>query len=133
MKYKRRIVASILWIIIGAVLFTLEVLGIGDPFWSGMGTALLVVGILQIIKYIRYFNNAEYREKVDISQNDERNKFISAQAHAWAAYVYVIASATATIGFKIAGYDELSLFASISLCFMIIAYAVAYIVLSKKY
>ncbi len=133
MKYKRRIFVSIFWILLGAGLLGCALFGVIDDFWSGMGGGLLAVGVLQLVKYIRYFKDTKYREEVDTAANDERNKFISGQAHAWAAYIYVIAAAIATVGFKMAGYDEISLFASVSLCFVVVVYAVAYFILSKKY
>ncbi len=133
MKYKRRIIVSVVWLVLGAALFFCSFFNVVDDFWSGMGAGLFAVGAVQLVKQIKYRTNEEYREKVDITEKDERIKFISGQAHAWAAYVYVIAAAVATIGFKLAGYDDLSLFASVSLCFMVLTYAVAFLILSKKY
>ena len=36
--------------------------GIVDEYWSGMGGGLLALAVLQIVRYIRYYKNPEYRE-----------------------------------------------------------------------
>ncbi len=133
MKFKRRIFVSLFWIFFGALLFVIGTLEAEDSFWSGMGTGFFVIGVMQVIKQIKYRTNAEYREKVDISEKDERTKFISGRAYAWSSYIYIITAAIATIGFKLAGYNELSLFSSVSICFIVLVYAVATLILNKKY
>ena len=48
MKQDKRIIVSIMWIIIGVVLIGLSFAGLVDTFWNGMGSGLLVVGIIEI-------------------------------------------------------------------------------------
>ena len=54
MKNDRRILASILYVFLGAVLLILGIAEVTDAFWSGMGSALIVIGILRIIQFFRY-------------------------------------------------------------------------------
>ena len=76
MKQDKRIIVSIMWVIVGMVLIGLSFAGIVDEFWSGMGSGLLVVGIMQLVRFYRLKNNEAYREKMEIEASDERNHFI---------------------------------------------------------
>lgn len=127
------LVFAIFWLLLGTVLIGLNITGHGDEFLSGLGTGFVAVGAVQIYRRIRYIRDAEYRSKVDISNTDERLRFISLRAWAWTGYFYVLASAVCTIGFKLAGYDELSLFCSVSLCAVILFYLLMSAILNKKY
>lgn len=133
MSYDKRIMFSILWVLIGTILNVCHFAGLIEEFWSSMGIALIIVGALQIFRFQKYKKNDEYREKMDIENSDERNKFIANKAWAWAGYVYVMFAAVMTIVFKIIDKEELMMAASMSVCFIITAYWISYIVLKKKY
>lgn len=133
MKQDRRIIASICYVVLGAVLFALGMLEMVDEFWSGMGGALVVVGVLQIVRFFLYRNNEEYREKAEVAAKDERNHYIRNKAWAWSGYLFVLIAAVAVIAFKIAGQDTLSFAASMAMCLLLVLYWVSFLVLSKKY
>ena len=133
MKNDRRMIASICYVVLGAVLLALGIMEVVDEFWSGMGGALIVVGILQVVRFFRYRNSEEYRERAEIANKDERNQFIRNKAWAWSGYLFVLISAVATIALKIAGQDTLSFAASMALCLLLVLYWVSFLVLSKKY
>jgi len=133
MRRKVKFVASIAEILLGIALILAETFTAMDSFWSGMGTALLFVGILQLIRHIRYKTNKTYQENVDIAVNDERNKYIAMKAWSWAGYLFVLICAVAAIVLKVLGYEELVFFASGSCCLVMILYWVCYLVLKKKY
>ncbi len=124
---------SIFWIFFGALLFIIGTFDGEDPFWSGMGGGLIAVGIIQLIKQIKYRTDEKYREKVDITQSDERYKFLQGRAWALSGYIFVIVMAMATVGLKLAGYDEFATFSGIIICFMALLYAVIFHILEKKY
>lgn len=129
----KRMALSILWIIIGVVLFVLSLMQIIDQsVWAGMGGALIGAGAAMLIRNIKYITNKEYKEKVDIQNSDERNRFLSNKAWAWAGYCYVIITAVGTIVLMIAGRSEYVLVSG-SLCLMIFLYWVCYVVLRRKY
>ena len=98
----KRIYLSIFWIIVGAALFAAGFFEKIDSFWSGMGGALIGVGIVETIRWARYRNDPEYKEKFDTQTHDERNRFIANKAWAWAGYLSVLTGAAAAITFKIA-------------------------------
>ena len=133
MKHDRRIIASICYVVLGAVLLALGIMEVVDEFWSGMGGALIVVGILQVVRFFRYRNSEEYREKTEIANKDERNQFIRNKAWAWSGYLFVLIAAVATIAFKVAGQDTLSFAASMALCLLLVLYWVSFLILSRKY
>ena len=89
-KSIRNLIISIFWIMVGATLIVLGVVETLDEFWSGFGGGLVAVGILQLVRNIRYRTNDDYKEKVDTEINDERNQFISSQAWAWTGYIFII-------------------------------------------
>ena len=133
MKYDRRMYLSIFWVLLGAALFICSALGIVDSYWSGMGGGFLAVGVIQLIRHIRYRKNEEYREMVDVAVSDERNRFLTGNAWAWAGYLFVLVSGIATIALKVAGLYQWSLAASCALCLLLVLYWGAYLVLKRKY
>ena len=123
----------ILLLAAGLVLMGLGFAEIVDEFWSGMGSALLVIGIIRLLRFYRLKKNDGYREKMETAQTDERNQFIRMKAWSWAGYLFIMVTAIATIIFRILGQDLLSQVASYSVCLMLVLYWVSYFVLKKKY
>ena len=124
---------SILWTIIGGILIGLAFAEKVDEFWSGMGSGLLVIGILRLLRIYRFNKNETYREKMEIEQTDERNHFIRNKAWAWAGYIFVIVGAVLTIVFKVFNLDTFSMAASMAVCFMLILFWISYHILRKRY
>ena len=51
---KKKMIISIMWVIIGAALLVLDIIGVmDDPAYSGMGGGLLVIGMMQIYKKLK--------------------------------------------------------------------------------
>lgn len=133
MKYSRRMIFGIIWILAGAALLILGILGQVDSYWSGMGSGLLAVGILQALRYIRYMRDEDYKEKADIANTDERVRFISGRAWAWTGYCLVIIAAVASIVFKLLGREDMMMFCSYSVCIIVVLYWLSYTILNRKY
>lgn len=132
MKIKSYFV-SIIYLLIGVILIGLSFAGMVDEFWNGMGSALLVMGVIQLIRRYRLDKNEAYREKIEIETNDERNQFIRNKAWAWAGYLFVMIMAVACIILKIMGLDEWSTAASGSVCLVLVLFWISYYVLKRKY
>ena len=128
-----RFFLSFFWILLGAALCLCNTLKLIEDFWFSMGLALVIVGILQVIRNIRYRTNKEYQENVDTEVHDERNKFIANKAWAWAGYIFVLAAGCGTIVFKLLGREDLMMFCSFSVCFLIVTYWLCWLYLKKKY
>ena len=133
MKNNRRMIAYIVYIVFGAVLMVLGTLEVVDSFWSGMGGALIAMGIIRVIQILRYSNDESYREKKEIEEKDERNHFIRNKAWAWAGYLFVLITAISTIVFKLMGQEVLSMAAGFAVCILVLLYWICFLVLRKKY
>lgn len=133
MKQKNRIIMNIIWIILGTILIGLSIAQTVDDFWSGMGSGLLTVGALQLLRSYRLNKNEAYREKVEIEINDERNQFLRSKAWAWSGYLFILISAIGCIVLRIVGQDLLSMAASWAVCLMLTLYWISYYVLKRKY
>ena len=123
----------IVLLVAGLVLTGLGLAEIVDEFWSGMGSALLVIGVIRLLRYYRLKKNDAYREKMETAVTDERNQFIRMKAWSWAGYLFIIVTALGTIIFRILGQDLLSQVASGAVCLMLVLYWVSFFVLRKKY
>lgn len=134
MNQDKRLVLNIIWILLGAILIGLTAIGTLDStVYSGFGGGLIGVGVLQLAKKIKYKTDAEYREKVDIEEKDERNRFIRKTSLAWTGYIAILADAVAAIVAMVAGQQTLTLIFTYSVCFMLCVYLIVYFGLKKKY
>ena len=102
-SYDRKIWLSLFWILLGGILFACSTGGLIEDFWGGMGGGVFAVGILQTIRHIRYRTDSEYREKFDVESGDERNKYLSTKAWAWAGYLFVMIMAVSVIVLQVMG------------------------------
>ena len=132
MKTKSYLI-SIVYIIVGLFLIGLAFAGVVDEFWNGMGSALFILGIIQLLRRHRLEKNEAYREKMEIEMNDERNKFIRNKAWAWSGYLFVMIMAAACILLKIVEQDLLSMAASGAVCLIMVLYWISYYLLKRKY
>ena len=129
----KRFIASIVEIVLGLALFVCGAIGLIDSYWTGMGGGLIGVGIVFLVRSIRYKRDPEYKEEYDIEISDERNKFIRLKAWSWAGYLFVMIAAVASIAFKLAGREDLMMFCSCSVCLVMVLYWISYMVLKNKY
>ncbi len=133
MKKDKRMVMSVVWLIIGFILIGLGFAGKVDSFWNGMGSGLAVIGALQLLRYYRFSKNEVYREKMEVEINDERNHFIRNKAWAWAGYIFILVVAVLIIVFKVMGQELLSTAAAMAVCLMLVLYGGAHMILKRKY
>lgn len=133
MKIEKRIIASIIYIFLGTVLLVLGFTEVIDEFWSGMGSPLIVIGVIRMIQFYRFQKDDTYREKVKIEMADERNRFIRNKAWAWAGYLFMLFMDVFTILLRVMGQDLLATAAGLAVCSMMLLYWICYLVLRKKY
>ena len=130
---KNDTIFAIVWLVLGLPLIGLSIAGLVDSFWSGMGSALVVIGACRLLRAHRLNKSEEYREKMETFETDERFHFLRAKAWSWAGYLFVIIAGVAVIAFKALGMDAASQAASYALCLLLVLYWGAYFVLKKKY
>ena len=133
MYNNKRLFLSIFWVILGAVLLIVAVTEKLDSRYAGMGGGLLVVGALQIARNLRYRRDPAYREKIDTEVSDERNRFLRMKSWSWAGYITVIAEGIAAVVAAVRGQETVQMVLSYSVCLLIGAYYISYLVLSRKY
>lgn len=130
----KRLFLSIFWVVLGAVLLILAETGVLDsPRYSGMGVAFIIVGALQIARHIRYRRDPVYREKIDTAFSDERNRFLRMKSWSWAGYIAVIAEGIGAVVAAVRGQETEQMVLSYSVCLLVGAYYISYLVLSRKY
>ena len=98
-----------------------------------MGSALLVVGIVRLLRGYRLSKSETYREAREVAQTDERLHFIRNKAWAWAGYLFVILCALGAIVFRLLGQELLSIASSGAVCLMLVLFWGSFFILKKKY
>ena len=130
----KRLFLSVFWVVLGAVLLILAVTEkLDSTLYAGMGGGLIAVGLLQIMRNLRYRRDAAYREKIDTEVSDERNRFLRMKSWSWAGYITVLAEAIAAVVAAVRGQETVQLVLSYSVCLLLAAYYISYLVLSRKY
>ena len=130
----KKLILSIFWMILGAVLLGLSVTEVLDSsMYAGMGGALIAVGALQLARNLRYRKDPEYREKIDTEANDERNSFLRMKSWSWTGYVVVLVEGVGSIAAMILGKRELQLTLACSVWLIMVVYWISFFIISKKY
>ena len=130
---KKDIIFGLLWLLLGLVLTLLCALEALDEYWSGMGSALMVVGVLRLLRGYRLSRNETYREKREVAETDERLHFIRNKAWAWAGYLFIMVCAVGSIVLKILWQDLFCMVLSGAVCLMLVLFWVSFIILNRKY
>ena len=134
MYNNKRLALSIFWVVLGVVLLGLSIAEVLDSsLYSGMGGALITVGVLQIIRNLKYRKDPDYREKIDTEINDERNKYLRMKSWAWTGYMVVLVEAIGVVAAMILGQRTIRLILSYSVCLILVVYWITYLLLSRKY
>ncbi|MBQ2040976.1 MAG: hypothetical protein II482_02380 [Lachnospiraceae bacterium] len=130
----KRLALSIFWMVLGIVLIILNMTDVLDQsIYSGMGSALTVVGFFQAMRNLRYRKDKDYREKIDTELGDERNSFLRMKSWAWTGYIVVLAEGIGVVIAMITGQELLCRVLSWSVCLIVGVYWITYMVLSRKY
>ena len=133
MNRNKRVIMSVIWVVIGSVLVCLSFMGKVDEYWSGCGSSLLVIGILQLLRFRRFQKDLVYRESIEIEERDERNSFIRNKAWAWTGYIFVLLTAISSVVLRIMGEEYLSVLASFIVCMVLLIFWSSYMLLKRKY
>ena len=130
----KKLILSIFWAVLGAALLVLSIAEVlTDSIYAGMGGALIAVGVLQMIRNLRYRKDAEYREKVDTEVNDERMSFIRMKSWSWTGYMLILIEGIGAIVALVLGQRTIQLVLSYSVWMIMVIYWVSYLILSRKY
>jgi len=134
MNNNKRLLLSVFWTVLGITLMILSVAEVlDDSVYSGMGGALTAVGALQLMRNLKYRRDPEYREKIDTELGDERNRFLQMKSWSWAGYIAVMVQAVASVAAYFMGQRTVQLVLWYSICLLVLAYWVSWMILSRKY
>ena len=134
MNNNKRLLLSVFWTVLGITLMILSVAEVlDDSVYSGMGGALTAVGALQLMRNLKYRRDPEYREKIDTELGDERNRFLQMKSWSWAGYIAVMVQAAASVAAYFMGQRTVQLVLWYSICLLVLAYWVSWMILSRKY
>ena len=129
----KRLALSIFWLVLGLVLVVLSTAEVlNDSIYAGMGAALAVVGGLQLGRHIKYRRDPEYREKIDIEAGDERYKSSRLQSWAWTGYLFILVAAVVSVVAYFMGQVVVQQTLCYSICFMLVVYWIANVILNRK-
>ncbi len=118
----KKLALSIFWVVLGLTLFILSVAEVlDDSVYAGMGA-----------RNLKYRRDPEYREKIDIEAGDERNKTIRMQSWAWTGYLFILVAAIASVVAYFMGQLVVQQTLCYSICFMLVVYWLANVILNKR-
>ena len=130
----KRLALTIFWIVLGILLIILSVFDILDSsIYAGIGGALTAIGVLQLVRTMRYRKDSEYREKIDIEINDERNRYLRMKSWSWTGYIVVLIEGIGVVVALILGQETVQLILSYSVCLILVVYWLTYVILGRKY
>lgn len=133
----KKITSRFIWYIVlgltGAALMILAGSGKIDEFWSGFGFGLVAVGFLRLIQLSRYRSNPEYADKMDIRDNDERNRFLADKSRSYAFLYSIMAECILTVVLRVIHMNEASTVMGLVICLQLVIYWVGWAVLRRKY
>ena len=134
MNYIKSMIVYGILILLGFVLMHLGDVEIANvDWWMGMGSAMIAVAAIRLIRTYRYQKDTAYREKMDIETSDERNRFIRSKAWAYTGYLFFLVANIAVIVLKVMGQDLLALTVGCGVFLMLLIYWISYWFLKKKY
>lgn len=120
-------------ILIGIALIATPALGWLDDFWVGMGGGLIGVAAVRLVQVARYKTNDAYAERVNVSNRDERNKFLAEKARSYAYFYGILIECVGVILLRIFEYPELSTLLGMVLCLQLLLYWGNWLWLRKRY
>lgn len=135
MKNNRLFYISIIEIAVGVIIDLLAFSGLitDSDMITGIGSGILAVGLVQLLRVIRIEHNPELKKRVETASKDERYAFISMKAKEAAFAVYIMLVGVLCIGWMLLGYREEGMLAAMSICLLAFLYAVLFRVLARKY
>ena len=131
---KKRFALSVFWIVLGTTLLVLSIIGVLDEAsYAGIGGMLILVGVLQFVKLIRYQTNPAYHVNIDTQLTDERIEFLRMKSWTWTGTGVILCEAVGSFVAMMFNNHTLQLALSYNVCAMLIVYLVSFAIVSRKY
>ena len=133
-KMQQRRTVALSYLLLGAVLLVAAFAGKSDNyFFSSYGIALILMGILRLVRYKKIIRNDKTMRKQELAESDERYRMIAGKARSWAFSLSILAAGVLVIVLNLLGYHEEALPFAWFVCGMVAIYWVCWCIINRKY
>ena len=133
-KMKQRFWIAISYIALGLILVIIDVVNhFENYFFSSFGSALMIMGILRIIRHRKIMRDGQSIRKQERTESDERIRMIAERARSWVFSLSVTGAGILVIVLSILGHHDAALPFAWYVCGMCILYWICFIIIRKKY
>ena len=133
-KMKQRLWIAISYIALGLILVIADAVNhFENYFFSSFGFALVIMGILRIIRHRKTMRNDQSIRKQELSEIDERIRMISERAKSWAFSFSLLVCGIVVIVLSLMGYHDQAQPFTWYICGMVVLYWIFWFILGKKY
>ena len=133
-KMKHRLWIAIFYIALGLILVIADAINhFENYFFSSFGSALMIMGILRIIRHRKTMRDDQSLRKQELAESDERIRMIAERARSWVFSLSVTGAGILVIALSILGHHDAALPFAWYVCGMVILYWICFFVIRKKY
>lgn len=133
-KLKRRLYIAVFYIVLGLIFIVSAFLSSYDNYFiSSYGIALIVMGIMRIIRYRKITADEKNVRRQELAETDERNRMIAERARSWTFSFSVMVAGLAVIILSVLGKHDQALPFAWFVCLMIVLYWIFWNVIRMKY
>lgn len=133
-KMKQRLWIAISYIALGLILVTADAVNhFENYFFSSFGFALVIMGILRIIRHRKIMRDDQSLRKQELAESDERIRMIAERARSWVFSLSVTGAGILVIVLSILGHHDAALPFAWYVCGMCVLYWICFIIIRKKY
>ena len=133
-KMKHRLWIAIFYIALGLILVIADAINhFENYFFSSFGSALMIMGILRIIRHRKTMRDDQSLRKQELAESDERIRMIAERARSWVFSLSVTGAGILVIVLSILGHHDAALPFAWYVCGMVILYWICFFVIRKKY
>lgn len=131
---RRRLYWAVSYLALGIILNTAAfVTASENEFITFFGSALLVMGIVRIVRHVRLVRSSSAMKKQEIAETDERNVMLAEKARSWAYCLTVSIAGLAVIVLSLLGWHEQVLSLAWLVCGMTLLYWICWMIIRRKY
>ena len=133
-KMQQRLFLAAGYILLGIVLICTDLLnGSENDFFFSFGLTLVIMGIVQFLRYQKITKSDQSLRKQELTETDERNRMISERAKSWVFSFSVIIAGMIVIVLSLLGYHDQALPFAWYVCGMSTLYWIFWYIIRKKY
>ena len=133
-KMKHRLWIAISYIALGLILMIADAVNrFENYFFFSFGFALMVMGILRMIRHRKTMRDDQSLRKQELAESDERIRMIAERARSWVFSLSVTGAGILVIVLSILGHHDAALPFAWYVCGMCVLYWICFIIIRKKY